>query len=72
MQGKIKYRLDMILLVSVLSALSGGNSAVSIALYWRQHHAQLKNLIDDFPEKDISHDTINRVFQIIEMPQGNI
>lgn len=69
MQGKIKYRLDMILLVSVLSALSGGNSAVSIALYWRQHHDQLKNLIDDFPEKDISHDTINRVFQIIKREQ---
>ncbi len=66
MQGKVKYRLEVILLVSVLSALSGGNSAVSIALYWRQHHAQLKELINDFPEKDISHDTINRVFQIIK------
>lgn len=69
MQGKVKYRLEVILLVSVLSALTGGNSAVSIALYWRQHHAQLKNLIDDFPEKDISHDTINRVFQIINRDQ---
>ncbi len=69
MQGKVKYPLEVILLVSVLSALSGGNSAVSIALYWRQHHAQLKELIDDFPEKDISHDTINRVFQIINREQ---
>jgi predicted transposase YbfD/YdcC len=69
MQGKVKYPLEIILLVSVLSALSGGNSAVSIALYWRQHHAQLKDLIEDFPEKDISHDTINRVFQIINRNQ---
>jgi len=66
MQGKILYRLDIILLVSVLSALSGGNSAVSIALYWKHHRAQLEELIEGFPKKDISHDTINRVFRIVK------
>ena len=67
--GKVVYPLEAILLVSVLSALAGGTSAVSIALYWKRNRLQLQELIEGFPSADISHDTINRVFRLIEKDQ---
>ena len=66
---KVAYPLQTVLTVVLLAAFAGLTSAVSAAVYWRQHRAELAELIDDFPEEDISHDTINRVLRLIDAEQ---
>ena len=51
--------------VALLSAFAGLTSAVSIALYWKRHREDLRYLIADFPDQDISHDTVNRLLSLI-------
>ena len=60
----ISYPLDITFTVCFLSALAGSTSCQGIAEYWRLHRSALEDLFPDFPEKDISHDTIRRVFMI--------
>ena len=66
---KVAYPLQTVLTVVLLAAFAGLTSAVSAAVYWRQHRAELAELIDDFLEEDISHDTINRVLRLIDAEQ---
>lgn len=68
-RGKVLFPLDIVLFVALLAACGGYTGAVSIALYWKQNRAELSALISDFPDEDISHDTINRLFQIIKPKQ---
>lgn len=65
-QNKIEYPLQVVLTVALLAAFAGYTSAVSIAIYWRQYHAELMELIEHFPEKEISHDTVNRLLRLIK------
>ena len=65
-QSKITYRLDHLLLVSLLSSLAGRSSALSISNYWRRFHDELSQLLPGLPEKSPSHDTIRRMFQLIK------
>lgn len=64
-EGKIEYPLETVLFVALLAACGGYTSAVSIAIYWRQNRAELTELLGDFPESDISHDTVNCILRLI-------
>ncbi len=50
----------------MLAAFGGVSDAVGIALYWERCKKELSILFDDFPEELISHDTINRLFRLID------
>lgn len=63
---KTVYRLDHILTVLCLSMLGGFTGAMSLADYWARYRYQLSRIMDDFPEDDISHDTINRMLRLIK------
>lgn len=65
-QAKIQFPLPLILAVSFLASLSGHSSAVSIAVYWKKYRGVLEELFAGFPQADISHDTVNRVFRLIK------
>lgn len=65
-EAKVQFPLPVVLAVSLLSSMAGQSSAVSIATYWRKFHDVLSQLFDNFPEADISHDTINRIFRLIK------
>lgn len=65
-QKKTQYPLSAILMVALLASFTGDTSAVSIAIYWRMHAAELAQIIDDFPAEVPSHDTINRVLRLID------
>lgn len=63
---KITYRLDHVLIVTCLAMLGGYSGALSIADYWSRHRYELSKILDDFPQEDISHDTINRLMRLIQ------
>ena len=50
--GKVLFPLESILAVALLACFAGETRAVSIAVYWRQHLAELSELFEDFP-KDV-------------------
>ncbi len=58
--------LGAILTAALLASFTGDTSAVSIAIYWRKHAAELAQIIDDFPAQAPSHDAINRVLRLID------
>lgn len=62
---KVLFPLDAVLTVVLLSSFAGRSSAVSAAIYWRQHKTELQELIPGFPSEDISHDTINRILRLL-------
>ena len=64
--GKILFPLESILAVTLLACFAGETRAVSIAVYWRQHLAELSELFEDFPKDVPSHDTINRLLRLID------
>lgn len=64
--AKVQFPLPLVLAVSLLSALTGNSSAVSIAMYWRKFRDVLEQLFEGFPQADISHDTVNRIFRMIK------
>lgn len=65
-EAKVCFPLDVVLFVALLAACGGYTSAVSIAIYWRQNRAELEALLENFPEQDISHDTVNRLLRLID------
>ncbi|MDO4937073.1 MAG: ISAs1 family transposase [Sutterellaceae bacterium] len=65
-EAKVEYPLEVVLFVALLAACAGYTSSVSIALYWRQNRSELEMLLGEFPEKDISHDTVNRLLKLID------
>lgn len=63
--AKSAFPLEVILSVALLAAFSGVSDAVGISLYWERCKHELGILFDDLPEDNISHDTINRIFRLI-------
>lgn len=66
----VVYPLDLTLLVVVLAAMAGYTSCYQIAQYWASNRAVLKKYFDDFPDRDISHDTVRRLIKLIGKPQS--
>ena len=62
-RGK-KHKLLDIIILSVLAVLSGAESYDSIALFGRENISFLKQFLE-LKHGIPSHDTINRVFQIL-------
>ena len=62
----VVYPIDIIFVVAMLASLCGANSAVQIADYWKTHRQFLSLLIEDFPEQDISHDSVRRVLMLYQ------
>ncbi len=67
--GKVKFPLDIVLTVAILAGLAGYTGAVSIAIYWKRFRKELEQMFDNFPKDDISHDTVNRIFRLIDAKQ---
>lgn len=63
---KVTFSLNMLLAVVLLACMAGYTDCVRIATYWRQFRSELGMLFEGFPEANISHDTINRVFRLIK------
>ena len=63
--AKSAFPLEIILSVAMLAAFGGITDAVGISLYWERCKQELGILFDNFPEELISHDTINRIFRLI-------
>ena len=61
----VQYPLDIVLLVIVLAGLGGFLSCRQIAEYWKLHRPVFKAWFADFPDQDISHDTIRNVIRIL-------
>ena len=68
-QGKVKYPLDYVFLVALLSSLSGQTNCVQIADYWKNNRPAFESLFEDFPKHDISHDTVRRLLMLIDPSQ---
>ena len=66
----VVYPLDLTLLVVVLVAMAGYTSCYQIAQYWASNRAVLKKYFDDFPDRDISHDTVRRLIKLIGKQQS--
>ena len=64
--AKTAFPLEVILSVTLLAAFSGVSDAVGIALYWERCKYELGILFDNFPEENISHDTVNRILRLIK------
>ena len=62
---KLIYSLDVVLFVVVLAACTGVTSNYSIAQFWKRNRPTLEKWIPDFPQKDISHDTVRRLISLI-------
>ena len=63
--GRSLHLLTDILILSVLAVICGAESYDSIELFGKLHHKRLKKFLK-LPNGIPSHDTINRVFQIID------
>lgn len=61
----VQYPLDVVLLVIFLAVMAGYKSCRAIAAFWKAQRNQLSLLIKDFPDKDISHDTIRRLIKLL-------
>lgn len=58
------YPIDIVFVVAMLAAMAGSTSAVQIADYWKLHRAYFSELFEDFPAKDISHDSVRRLLML--------
>ncbi len=70
-QTKIIYPLDTVLTVILLAAMNKLTSCSQIASYWKTNREELKSFFSDFPEKDISHDTVRRLLLILGKQSEN-
>lgn len=64
--GRSLHLLTDILILSVLAIICGAESYDSIELFGRLHHKRLKKFLK-LPNGIPSHDTINRLFQVIDV-----
>lgn len=65
MEGTVKYPLLPTIFAIIIAWCAGCNSCVTVESYWKYNRAKLKELIEGFPEADISHDTVNRIMRNI-------
>lgn len=63
--ARIVYPLDITFCVILLAAMYGKQSCVEIAAFWKECRPILGKTYKDFPDKDISHDTVRRIVMII-------
>ena len=61
----VMYPMDVVLLVVVLAAVCGFTSNYAIAEFWAAHRNTFERLIKDFPQADISHDTVRRIIKLL-------
>lgn len=64
-QHKVKYPIAPTLIAILLAWMAGANSAVAAAMFWKMNASKLRMLIPNFPDSNISHDTINRILSCI-------
>ncbi len=64
-QSRIIYPLDIVFCVILLAAMEGKTSCTEIAEFWRQCRPLLSKTFPDFPDEEISHDTVRRITMII-------
>ncbi len=69
-ESKVRYPLDLALTVILLAMLSGCHSTYQIAEYWRVHRCVFENIFNNFPNEDISHDTVRRLIIQLGKLQG--
>lgn len=62
---RLIYPLDVTFCVILLAAMYGKTSCIEIADFWRQCRPLLTRTYKDFPNSDISHDTVRRIIMII-------
>lgn len=60
------HPLKYILLVILLSALNGIRDCKGVVIYWSENRKWFVENFEDFPDKDISHDTIRRILCIMD------
>lgn len=63
MEVKVKYPLLPTIFAIIIAWCAGCNSCVMVEYYWKYNRAKLKELIEGFPDTDISHDTVNRLMR---------
>lgn len=63
--GMITYPLKYILLVVLLAAMNGIRDCKGAAIYWAENREWFVRNFEDFPDKDISHDTIRRLLCLL-------
>ena len=63
--GMITYPLKYILLVVLLAAMNGIRDCKGAAIYWVENREWFVRNFEDFPDKDISHDTIRRLLCLL-------
>ena len=64
-QSRIIYPLDIVFCVILLAAMEGKTSCTEIAEFWRQCRPLLSKTFPNFPDEEISHDTVRRITMII-------
>ena len=62
-EGKVKYSLLPSIFAIIIAWCAGCNSCVMVESYWKYNRTKLKELIEGFPDTDISHDTVNRIMR---------
>lgn len=62
---KVIYPLDLVVLVVILATTCGYKSCYAIAEYWKNNREIFAKWFADFPNRDISHDTIRRLLTFL-------
>ena len=62
---KVRYPLGPTLFAIMLAWMCGYNSALQIEFFWRLKFKILKQNIPDFPDGELSHDTVNRLLSLM-------
>lgn len=62
---RVMYPLDVVLFVILLAQMAGYSSCYAIAEFWKAQKDVLSKLLKNFPEKDISHDTVRRIIKLL-------
>lgn len=63
--GRIIYPLDIVFCVILLAAMQGKTSCTEIAEFWHQCSPLLSRTFPNFPDDEISHDTVGSITMII-------
>lgn len=64
-QGKVVYKLDLVLLTILLASFQAMTSCRQIAEFWKVQRPILQKHFEDFPATDISHDTVRRIIMLL-------
>ncbi|MCK0526072.1 transposase family protein [Anaerobiospirillum sp. NML120449] len=70
--GKIRFSGISLIVTTVLAYMCGYRSACAIGKYWSDFHQELNQIIPDFPDKPVSHDTIKRTIEYLLFPEFTV